>query len=230
MKEHEVTIDIGCGPTNNTPFYDCKGEPTLAIDSNRGFLLRRLTQNHLGNFVEADGSKLPVAASVADKVLAIHFLEHVEDLSGVLDEVARILKPDGQFIVAVPHHRLEGIMSRVGKEYNSQRMHRRVINESALRNELERRGFSIVESKARGFVQAVYTTFSYFIKRRLLRDKELEPHTGHLLGGRSSQLAGIKGVAKEVIKSEIFMRLFSPFDQVYPFETYVMAVKLGNGN
>lgn len=226
MKEQEVTIDIGCGPANNAPFYGCKGEPTLAIDANREFLSRRLKRNHLGNFVEADGSKLPVASGVADKVLAIHVLEHVEDLSGVLDEVARIIKPDGRLIVAVPHDRLEGIMSSVDKEYPKQRMHRRVIDGSSLRNELERRGLSIIESKERGFVQAVYTTFSYFIKRKFLRDEKLEPYTGHSIG-RVGQLAGIKGVAKRIIKSKIFMSLFSPLDQVYPFETYIVAVKSG---
>ncbi len=37
-----------------------------------------------------------------DRVLAIHVLEHLPNLPGALDEVKRVLKPDGFFSVVIP--------------------------------------------------------------------------------------------------------------------------------
>jgi len=38
-----------------------------------------------------------------DAIYAYHFLEHVEDLNGLLKEISRVLKEDGVFDVVVPH-------------------------------------------------------------------------------------------------------------------------------
>lgn len=37
-----------------------------------------------------------------DRVLAIHVLEHLPDLPGALDEIRRVLRPDGSFEVVIP--------------------------------------------------------------------------------------------------------------------------------
>lgn len=39
----------------------------------------------------------------ASRVFTAHFLEHVEDFAGTLEQVSRILRDDGEFEVVVPH-------------------------------------------------------------------------------------------------------------------------------
>lgn len=46
---------------------------------------------------------LPFAGDSIDRVYAVHFLEHVTDLLHVMNEVHRVLKPDGVLHVMVPN-------------------------------------------------------------------------------------------------------------------------------
>lgn len=51
----------------------------------------------------ADGRELPFADDCFDYVTAAQVLEHVSDKEAMLDEVVRVLKPDGVFLVAFPN-------------------------------------------------------------------------------------------------------------------------------
>ena len=53
-------------------------------------------------FVQADAAHMPFAAQVFDAVIANHSLEHIDDLTGVLREISRVVRPDGSLYVAVP--------------------------------------------------------------------------------------------------------------------------------
>src|SRR5207244_1219015 len=53
-------------------------------------------------FVQADAAHMPFAAQVFDAVIANHSLEHIDDLTGVLTEIGRVVRPDGSLYVAVP--------------------------------------------------------------------------------------------------------------------------------
>jgi ubiquinone/menaquinone biosynthesis C-methylase UbiE len=46
--------------------------------------------------------RLPWDDDSFDRVLAIHLLEHLYNLPAALDEVARVLRPDGLFSVVIP--------------------------------------------------------------------------------------------------------------------------------
>jgi ubiquinone/menaquinone biosynthesis C-methylase UbiE len=225
IQEREITVDVGCGKVNNLESYGLADEPTIALDISRSFLEQRAQNGSWGNLIRADSASLPVTSGSADEVFSTHVLEHVDDLSKTLDEIARIIKPGGRLTVAVPHHRFEGVMSNLDEEYHGPKMHKRVLREPDLRDQLEERGFIVVESKTRGFIQAVYTTLLYFLHRRILEDRELESQSGHLVGESITPLKKIKGTVKRLIKSEVFMRFFSPFDRIYPFELYMRVVK-----
>ena len=46
--------------------------------------------------------RLPFDDGFFERVLAIHVLEHLPDLPAALDEVARVLAPDGRFVAVIP--------------------------------------------------------------------------------------------------------------------------------
>lgn len=50
----------------------------------------------------------PIEANAADAVLAFHTLEHMGDLSAVMGEVYRVLKPGGHLIAEVPYFKHPG--------------------------------------------------------------------------------------------------------------------------
>jgi SAM-dependent methyltransferase len=53
-------------------------------------------------FVCADAAHLPFRARTFEAIVANHSLEHFEDLSAALAEIARVIRPEGVLFVAVP--------------------------------------------------------------------------------------------------------------------------------
>ncbi len=55
-----------------------------------------------GWFVQADAAYLPFWDGSFDTVIANHVLEHVDELTQVLQEIGRVVRPSGSLYVAVP--------------------------------------------------------------------------------------------------------------------------------
>jgi len=89
---NSLCLNLGCGEANYTGFVN------LDI------------VEHLHLHVRADGRHLPFAAQRFAQVLCTDVLEHLdaEDGKQLLQEVSRILQPDGRLILVTPD--LDGIM------------------------------------------------------------------------------------------------------------------------
>jgi ubiquinone/menaquinone biosynthesis C-methylase UbiE len=83
-----LKLDLGCGSTKRSPDY-------VGVD-----LLD-------GPGVDVVGDVLEVLRSLPDdrvtEIYTSHFLEHVEDLDGLMVEIERVLLPGGPAVVHVPH-------------------------------------------------------------------------------------------------------------------------------
>lgn len=72
------------------------------------------------HLVLGEGANIPCESGFFNSVISTSVLEHIPDLDPVLLEVARVLKPDGQFIFCVPNHRFpemlwgRGFMTKIG--------------------------------------------------------------------------------------------------------------------
>jgi SAM-dependent methyltransferase len=62
---------------------------------------------------------LPYDDDSFDRVLAIHVLEHLYNLPAALDEVARVLKPGGVFVVLIPCE--GGKLYALGRRFTTKR-------------------------------------------------------------------------------------------------------------
>jgi hypothetical protein len=56
----------------------------------------------LPNFAQADAARLPFRDRCFDLVVSNHSLEHFDNLSGALQEIGRVIKPQGALYVSVP--------------------------------------------------------------------------------------------------------------------------------
>lgn len=81
-------LDIGCGATKQQ-------EGAIGVDLRPGPGVDVVCDLEQG---------LPFPEDDVDHVYAVHFLEHVRDLIGLMNEIHRVLKPDGVLHVLVPHH------------------------------------------------------------------------------------------------------------------------------
>lgn len=80
-------LDIGCGDRKQI-------EDAIGVDRHPRAAVDVIAQIEHG---------LPFADDTVDHVYAVHFLEHVQDLLHVMNEIHRVLKTDGVLHVMVPH-------------------------------------------------------------------------------------------------------------------------------
>jgi SAM-dependent methyltransferase len=73
----------------------------IALDRDIGRELGAQSGNG-AQFVCADAAHLPFGARTFEAIVSNHSLEHFEDLSATLSEIARVIHPEGVLFVAVP--------------------------------------------------------------------------------------------------------------------------------
>ena len=95
--DDKIVVDIGCGPGNL--YASIKGSPKLLIgvDVSRGAL--KMAQEIGYKPILADAHYLPFIDHFADIVALNATLHHCEDMTKVLTEAARLVRPGGILIV-----------------------------------------------------------------------------------------------------------------------------------
>lgn len=92
-----VLVDVACGGGVLAPHLAGKGHLHVGIDLSA--TATALARAHGVLTIRGDVAALPLPDEVADVVVAGEVLEHVPDLSGVVREVIRVLRPGGTLVV-----------------------------------------------------------------------------------------------------------------------------------
>lgn len=103
---HSV-LDVGCGDGQIARALAAQGSDVLGIDPTE--LHIKIARERAGGPRYELGSalSLPVADSSQDAVVACLVFEHIDDVDTALAEVARVLKPGGQFSFFLNHPLLQ---------------------------------------------------------------------------------------------------------------------------
>ena len=83
----KVKVDLGCG--NN------KKEGFIGIDI--------APLEHVDIVCNLGKTSIPLKSNSVDAIFSFHFLEHVENVSFIIEEIYRVLKPGGIAEIIVPH-------------------------------------------------------------------------------------------------------------------------------
>ncbi len=94
------TLEIGAGTGTHLPFEPA-GE-YVALEASKELADQIPRREGLTVVVADCEERLPWEDDSFDRVLAIHLLEHLYNLPAALDEVARVLRPEGVFSVVIP--------------------------------------------------------------------------------------------------------------------------------
>ncbi|HWF66027.1 MAG TPA: class I SAM-dependent methyltransferase [Acidobacteriaceae bacterium] len=97
-------LDLGCGDghlmsiiLNHAGWRDIVG---VDIDPQETALAKG--RGIYKEVIDASGNELPFSDRRFDFVFSNSVLEHIPDIDGVLDEIARVLRPGGRFLFTVP--------------------------------------------------------------------------------------------------------------------------------
>jgi len=90
-------LDIGCG---EGALLNAAGMKGFGVDLNTGRLLLAVEREL--SIALANGEQLPFEDASFETVVSMEVLEHVPDMSGMMREVKRVLKPGGHWLLSVP--------------------------------------------------------------------------------------------------------------------------------
>jgi hypothetical protein len=100
-------LDIGCGSGVQIEVIQ-KNYPRMAIgiDINRNALQYARGKNINGaSFIQADVHHLPFRDSCIDQIISAEIVEHVSRPELMLNEIRRVLVPDGEVVITTPNER-----------------------------------------------------------------------------------------------------------------------------
>lgn len=92
-----VLVDVACGGGLMAPHVARRGYRHVGIDLSAS--AGRVARQRGVQVVRADAAALPLNDGCADVVVAGEVLEHVTDLSAVVAEVCRVLRPGGLLVI-----------------------------------------------------------------------------------------------------------------------------------
>ena len=109
MFEGKSVLDIGCGAAGKSLYFVKMGaDKVVGVDivesyeSEADALAEKLGYSDKFEFVCASADALPYADNSFDTVIMNDAMEHVSDPVSVLDEVMRVIKPEGKIYINFP--------------------------------------------------------------------------------------------------------------------------------
>jgi ubiquinone/menaquinone biosynthesis C-methylase UbiE len=178
-----VILDIGCGSGSLGTLrkkLDLTHVQICGIDLSLKQLIYAKKHQPENFFVEASGHQLPFKDNIFDAVTIIELIEHIPELeiSSLIKETYRVLKPNGKIIITTPNYNgpyilLEKAMSFFGKvNYNEQ--HITHFSPSKMKILMKKQGFGSNVFTGYGFAPFLAAISPRFAKKVLnIEDKYL---------------------------------------------------------
>jgi SAM-dependent methyltransferase len=97
-------LDLGCGEGQLARrAVDGGARHVVGVDLSAAQIREARRRGGGPSYVRGTVTEVPARSAWFDAIVACLVLEHVEDLDGALDEVQRVLRPGGRFVVLVNH-------------------------------------------------------------------------------------------------------------------------------
>jgi SAM-dependent methyltransferase len=97
-----VIVDVGCGNGDLYPFLRHRFDRFLGVDLVRYDNLPAGVEFHQ---VDLETARIPLPRDIADVVVAVETIEHVENPRALMRELVRVAKPGGWVAVTTPNQR-----------------------------------------------------------------------------------------------------------------------------
>jgi SAM-dependent methyltransferase len=99
-----TVVEVGCGTGANLALLrrEFAHARVLGVDRDPHALRLCRERDLAVPLARADGSRLPLRSHGVDCLVALDFIEHVEDDRSLIREFARVLRPGGSLVASVP--------------------------------------------------------------------------------------------------------------------------------
>lgn len=96
-------MDIGCGPRGSLEWAEM-AEERIGLDTLADRYVRMEGKHHQMKYVNAGSEKIPFEDGYFDFVSSFNSLDHVDDLGQSIQEIMRVIKPGGYFLLISDIH------------------------------------------------------------------------------------------------------------------------------
>jgi ubiquinone/menaquinone biosynthesis C-methylase UbiE len=96
-------LDIGCGPRGSLEWADMTAE-RVGLDTLAKKYLKLEGQKHKMTYVQAGAEDIPFEDGHFDIVTSFNSLDHVDELNTTIQEIKRVTKKGGKFLLIVDIH------------------------------------------------------------------------------------------------------------------------------
>jgi SAM-dependent methyltransferase len=179
LQPGERVLDLGCGEGRHVINTYLRGDVTaIGVDLSLHDL--RTAAERFAPFAQpdaaekffslqvADATQLPFADHSFDKIICSEVLEHIHNYQAVLQEIRRVLKPNGLLAISVPRYWPEKICWRLSREYHAvPGGHIRIFKTGQLRRDVEAQQMRFLH---RHWAHALHSPFWWL--KCLLWDKQ----------------------------------------------------------
>lgn len=159
--EGKRNLELGAG---NCPRIPVKGG--YFLDSSQEAIKNLETMGGIATV--GDVISLPFANDYFDLVAGFEVLEHIENDEKVFSEIARVLKPSGFFIFAVP------LGQKFFSEFDLAAGHKRRYEVAGLKELLSKNGFQILKYRAPSFYIKIFNKIYSPLIVRFLRNGKVK--------------------------------------------------------
>lgn len=150
-------LDVGCGTKPYEPLF--KVDSYIGLDIVSGFHEKDVK---LANVYYYDGKKFPFSDEMFDYIISIQVLEHVFEQEQFLEEMRRVLKPNGLLFITVPFCGYEHEIPYDYGRYTS----------FGLKYFISKKGFKVIEQHKNGnFIETLTQLFTLYIYERCATKK-----------------------------------------------------------
>jgi ubiquinone/menaquinone biosynthesis C-methylase UbiE len=167
LNNGDALLDVGCGEGRHV-IHACLEHNVLGlgvdislrdltIASERFKPFSNYNPHSIFSLQQTDATRLPFSDNSFDKIICSEVLEHIPDYVGVLQEIKRVLKPDGILALSVPRAWPEKICWWLSTDYHQvEGGHIRIFNARQLENEVKAMDFLFLQ---RHWAHALHSPF-----------------------------------------------------------------------
>jgi SAM-dependent methyltransferase len=153
-------LDLGCGDGHFAGETPALGG-SIGLDPDLASLAEARRRHAHRSVALGSATAMPFADRSFATVVANSVLEHIPDLDATLDEVARVLRPDGRLLITSPSHRFPDLLllssalrdlglgraaAAYGAWFNRHSRHFHTLSQEGWRAVLARHGMRVVDS------------------------------------------------------------------------------------
>lgn len=191
-------LDVGCGTGYGSASLATKGEYVIGVDLDRGAIRTAADRYHDVAFAQADAEALSFQSGSFDMVVCFEAIEHLRLPEAHLQEVVRVLRREGTYIVSTP-------LAGTGGSPEINPFHAREFSEDEF-TRLLKKYFNNVEvlgqKRQRSPSQAALRRFDLLDIRKWRRTRPLVRAISRALGTRPTEEALVEDFSIGPISAE----------------------------